>query len=86
MGTTRLDKSATPSVSRLAAGMLRIVGDTIMRRGQWMIDATATLAARHRRRRQLRRDLHRLNDHMLKDIGISRQDLVQEANKSIWRE
>jgi uncharacterized protein YjiS (DUF1127 family) len=36
-------------------------------------------------RRRTRRHLTRLSDHMLRDIGISRGDVVQEAQKPFWR-
>jgi len=36
-------------------------------------------------RRRQRRQLLRLDAHMLKDIGISRADAVTEAAKPCWR-
>ncbi|NVK43551.1 MAG: DUF1127 domain-containing protein [Oceanospirillaceae bacterium] len=36
-------------------------------------------------RSQSRRDLLALDDHMLKDIGISRADAVREGDKPFWR-
>ena len=36
-------------------------------------------------RRKQRRDLSRLDDHLLRDIGISRHDVAREARKSFWR-
>lgn len=38
-----------------------------------------------RTRRQGRRQLARLPNHMLKDIGISRIDATAEASKPFWR-
>jgi uncharacterized protein YjiS (DUF1127 family) len=32
-----------------------------------------------------RRDLVRLDDRMLRDIGVTRADLFKELNKSFWR-
>ncbi|HWA44861.1 MAG TPA: DUF1127 domain-containing protein [Hypericibacter adhaerens] len=32
------------------------------------------------------RQLHGLNDHMLKDLGLSRADLEREASKWFWRD
>ena len=31
-----------------------------------------------------RQHLHQLSDHMLKDIGLSRVDVLSEANKPFW--
>ena len=36
-------------------------------------------------RYQGRRDLSLLGDHLLKDIGISREDAVWKAGKPFWR-
>jgi uncharacterized protein YjiS (DUF1127 family) len=38
-----------------------------------------------RRRARSRRELLALDDHMLKDIGITRADAQYEAAKSFWR-
>lgn len=36
-------------------------------------------------RRRQRRALLELNDHMLRDIGISRYDAYHESSKPFWR-
>ena len=36
-------------------------------------------------RHQQRKQLARMSDHMLKDIGISRRDAWQEAQKPFWK-
>ncbi|GGO80835.1 hypothetical protein GCM10011348_18430 [Marinobacterium nitratireducens] len=36
-------------------------------------------------RRRSRLDLLTLDDHMLKDIGISRADAIREGDKPFWR-
>ncbi|WP_207460643.1 DUF1127 domain-containing protein [Azospirillum sp. SYSU D00513] len=43
-----------------------------------------TLALWAERRRQ-RRDLEALPDHLLSDIGVSRSDAANEADKPFWR-
>lgn len=35
--------------------------------------------------RKQRRELYSLSDHMLKDIGISRLDAIQESSKPFWK-
>ncbi len=37
-------------------------------------------------RAKQRRALRELNDHLLKDIGLSRADAEHEARKPFWRE
>lgn len=36
-------------------------------------------------KRHQRRMLSQLDDHMLKDIGISRADAVRESRKAFWK-
>ena len=38
-----------------------------------------------RHRRKSRRDLLRLDDRLLRDIGVDRRDALQEAQKPFWR-
>jgi uncharacterized protein YjiS (DUF1127 family) len=38
-----------------------------------------------RERAQQRRQLERLNDHMLRDIGLTRADVLAEASKPFWQ-
>jgi uncharacterized protein YjiS (DUF1127 family) len=64
------------------------------RPGPWS-ELSAVLAARIRpvaeaigiwvERKRTRRRLSHLSDHMLKDIGLSRTDRTQEAEKPFWR-
>ena len=39
-----------------------------------------------RRRARDRDALHRLNDHYLQDIGLTRQEVMMEFSKPFWRE
>jgi uncharacterized protein YjiS (DUF1127 family) len=52
---------------------LRVKESLIQRFNRWYIN--------HRTRRQLAR----LPDYVLKDIGVSRTDAEQEAKKSFWK-
>lgn len=45
----------------------------------------AACIRRARRRARLRRDLERLDTHLLHDIGVRREDLVREAYRPFWR-
>ncbi|MHB0775814.1 DUF1127 domain-containing protein [Halomonas sp. WWR20] len=42
--------------------------------------------ALYRQRRRTRRQLSRLDDHMLRDIGLSRYDVVRESRKPFWQD
>jgi uncharacterized protein YjiS (DUF1127 family) len=50
----------------------------------WLEHALDLLAAWSERVRQ-RRELLRFDDHMLRDIGLSRADALAEADKPFWR-
>ena len=41
--------------------------------------------ARSRQRRALREIAERTDDHLLKDMGVSRQEALREADKPFWR-
>ena len=41
--------------------------------------------ARSRQRRALREIAERTEDHLLKDMGVSRQEALREADKPFWR-
>jgi len=43
-------------------------------------------AARRRVRARLREDLSRMDTHLLRDIGVRREDLLCEAYRPFWRE
>lgn len=50
----------------------------------WLGKAAAVIAAWHRRARD-RQALDRLNDHHLKDIGLTRHQIMMECGKPFWR-
>jgi uncharacterized protein YjiS (DUF1127 family) len=58
----------------------RRVGDLAMRLLR-AVDLLLTWRERARQRRQLRS----LNDRMLRDIGITRADVLAESSKPFWR-
>jgi len=45
------------------------------------VDMLLTWRERARQRRQLRS----LNDHMLRDLGLTRADVMAESSKPFWR-
>lgn len=62
-----------------ASGFARLVRVVLVLR---MIAAIDTMMTRRRARLQLQS----LDDRMLKDIGVSRADVVAESCKPFWRE
>jgi uncharacterized protein YjiS (DUF1127 family) len=52
--------------------------------GLWLWRAADLLLTWHERARQ-RRQLLTLNDHMLRDIGLTRADVLAESSKPFWR-
>jgi uncharacterized protein YjiS (DUF1127 family) len=54
------------------------------RRQHLLIRALDTLETWSERTRR-RRELMRLDDHLLRDIGITRADAIAEASKPFWR-
>lgn len=53
--------------------------------GRPMLDRLAGAVRRIRRRARLRRDLERLDERLLHDIGAQQADLEAEAAKPFWR-
>lgn len=47
--------------------------------------ALATWRARRTLRAVLREDIARLDERMLRDIGVTRHDLIREAYRPFWR-
>lgn len=50
-----------------------------------LLAVVAGLVQRSRMRAGLRRDLERLDEHLLHDIGARRDELEAEAAKPFWR-
>jgi uncharacterized protein YjiS (DUF1127 family) len=50
----------------------------------WLREVADLLLVWQERARQ-RRHLRALNDHMLRDIGLSRADVMAESSKPFWR-
>lgn len=59
------------------------------RRGRLTVRLLAglrTALARRRVRARLREDLRHLDNHLLHDIGVRREELVRQAYRPFWRE
>lgn len=81
--------STSTSTPTPAPSHRRIAGFVARRRtrsaGQRDLAATIGLwLARSRQRRHLR-ELAQWDDHLLKDIGVSREAALREATKPFWR-
>lgn len=50
-----------------------------------VVDRTVDLVLTWHERTRQRRRLRALDDHMLRDIGLSRADVEGEAGKPFWR-
>jgi uncharacterized protein YjiS (DUF1127 family) len=53
--------------------------------GSWFRPALEWMAIRHERNR-MRRELMEMPDHLLRDIGVSREDLYRELRKPFWQQ
>jgi uncharacterized protein YjiS (DUF1127 family) len=57
----------------------------IVAAGQAVLTSLASMTIIWLNRRQGRRDLCELDDRLLADVGISREDALREAGKPFWR-
>jgi uncharacterized protein YjiS (DUF1127 family) len=58
---------------------------SIVAAGQAALAGLAGMTIIWLNRRQGRRDLSELDDRLLADVGISREDALREAGKPFWR-
>jgi uncharacterized protein YjiS (DUF1127 family) len=73
--SSRDSASSTPSHSK--ARLRKLIADMRSTVGRWF--------ARSRQRRALREIAERNDFHLLKDIGVSQQEALREADKPFWR-
>ena len=62
--------------------------DFFERIGRWSVNAAADITSTIRiwnRRQITRKALLEMNDHLLKDIGISRTEALREGKKTFWQ-
>lgn len=69
-----------PTVERMAAGRV-----STLKRIVRPVKRFATLLAIWRERARSRRALQQLDDAILRDIGLTRREVVQESRKPFWR-
>ncbi len=74
MAYQSIDHGSLASRSRFGLGALGLAG-------QRSLEAVLTWIERYHGRLELQR----LDDHMLKDIGLSSVDVEREASKPFWR-
>ena len=58
---------------------------SIVAAGQAVLTSLADMTIIWLNRHQSRRDLSELDDRLLADVGISREDALREAGKPFWR-
>ena len=68
---------APSALSRSKARISGLIAGTRSTVGRWF--------ARSRQRRALREIAERNDFHLLKDIGVSREEALREADKAFWR-
>ena len=78
-----LRPSAQKDPARRQAAVLKRCGDAAGALATWSLRVGERLQLWRERYRQ-RRALGGLNDHMLKDLGLSRSDAGRETGKRFW--
>lgn len=75
-----------PAVYRIPQVARRDPVSTLSAQQSWasLRHAAALVLTWHERARQ-RRHLQSLSDHMLRDLGLTRADVLAEASKPFWR-
>ena len=69
--------AAASSLSRSKTWLRRLLAGARLTIARWL--------ARSRQRRALREIAERNDFYLLKDIGVSREEALREANKPFWR-
>ncbi len=82
MSTARLSSTCT---ALAAPAAIRPAGESAALRWRDILAQFVELALAWVERARERRQLQALNDHMLKDLGLSRADVEGEASKPFWR-
>ena len=84
MSTLQLRSSHATLASR-RPGLGHARAPRRIRLGLRALERAADLLLSWQERARQRRELETLNDHMLRDIGLSRGDVMAEATKPFWQ-
>jgi uncharacterized protein YjiS (DUF1127 family) len=81
------DRRGTAAWNGKAGGLDWLLGNVgvAVRRARQVVAALATSISGALARRRQRLDLSELDDHLLKDVGLSRSAARAEAAKPFWR-
>ncbi len=63
---------------------ISFLGNRALSRAMAKIHSVGAIVSLWRARQQERRDLMKLDDRLLRDIGITRSQALEEANKPFW--
>lgn len=74
--STHEARFSTPRLTHAATPRTPGVPSVVIRLATWLAAVSAA--------RQQRKALMKLDDHSLKDIGLSRADVVREASRRFW--
>ena len=77
--------STIPLETTVARGAGQGVGARTLRRSRDALRRAATMLCEWQRRRRDRAVLASFDDRMLRDIGVTRVDVLVEINKPFWR-
>ena len=79
-------RSSEATLAAHRPGLGRASSPRRVRLGLRALERAAELLLTWQERAQQRHELETLNDHMLRDIGLTRADVMAEATKPFWQD